>query len=41
LAKGNITRDDIARALQHRQENKLSPKAKAKGLHLIYIEDAE
>jgi tRNA pseudouridine38-40 synthase len=41
LAKGNITLEDIALSLQQRQESKLSPKAKAKGLHLIYIEAAE
>jgi tRNA pseudouridine38-40 synthase len=40
LAKGHITLDDIALYLQQRQEDKLSPKAKAKGLHLIKVEEA-
>ena len=38
LARGNITLDEIALYLQQHQEGKLSPKAKAKGLHLIHIE---
>ena len=38
LARGRITLDDISRNLQQHQEHKLSPRAKAKGLHLIHIE---
>lgn len=38
LDKGRITAADIASYLQQRQEHKLSPRAKAKGLHLINIE---
>jgi tRNA pseudouridine38-40 synthase len=41
LASGRITLDKIALYLQQHQENKLSPKAKAKGLHLIHIEGLE
>jgi len=40
LANGNITLDDIALYLQQHQTHKLSPKVKAKGLHLINIEEA-
>ena len=39
LSKGRITLDDIAFNLQQHQDGKLSPKAKAKGLHLIRIEE--
>ena len=39
LLKGRITITDIGRYLQQHQQNKLSPKAKSKGLHLIRIED--
>ena len=39
LTKGRITLDDIALYLQRHQDDKLSPKAKAKGLHLINIEE--
>jgi len=39
LAKSRITLDDIALYLQHHQEHKLCPRAKAKGLHLIHIEE--
>ena len=39
LIKGKITIDDIALYLQQHQQNKLSAKAKAKGLHLIRIEE--
>lgn len=38
LARGRITLDDISLYLQHHQEHKLSPRAKAKGLHLIHVE---
>ena len=41
LIKGRITIDDIAHYLQEHQQEKLSPKAKSKGLHLIRIEDPE
>ena len=41
LAKKRITLDDIALYLQQHQEHKLSPKANAKGLHLIHIEGHE
>ncbi len=41
LARDRISLDEIALYLQQRQENKLSPKAKAKGLHLIHIETLE
>lgn len=41
LAKGRITLDDISLYLQQRQDSKLSPKAKAKGLHLIKIQGPE
>jgi tRNA pseudouridine38-40 synthase len=40
LAKGRINLDDIALYLQQHQDKKLSPKAKAKGLHLINIEES-
>ncbi len=40
LLKGRISIDDIARYLQQHQQQKLSPKAKSKGLHLIRIEEA-
>jgi tRNA pseudouridine38-40 synthase len=39
LAKGHITLDDIALHLQHHQSYKLTPKAKAKGLHLVSINE--
>jgi tRNA pseudouridine38-40 synthase len=38
LGKSRITLDDITLYLQQHQQDKLSPKAKAKGLHLINIE---
>jgi len=38
LAKGRIKANDIAIYLQQHQEHKLSPRANAKGLHLINIE---
>ena len=38
LARGRITPSDIASYLQQHQEYKLSPRANAKGLHLINIE---
>jgi tRNA pseudouridine38-40 synthase len=38
LANRRITLDEIALYLQQHQEKKLSPKARAKGLHLIHIE---
>jgi tRNA pseudouridine38-40 synthase len=41
LAKGRITLDDITRYLQQHQVDKLSPRANAKGLHLINIEVPE
>ncbi len=41
LARGRITLDDISLYLQQHQEHKLSPRAKAKGLHLIHIEGSE
>jgi len=41
LARNRITLDEIALYLQQHQESKLSPKAKAKGLHLIHIEVPE
>ena len=41
LARGRITLDDIAVCLQQHQEKKLSPRADAKGLHLINIEVPE
>jgi tRNA pseudouridine38-40 synthase len=39
LAKGRISIDDIERYLQQHQTHKLCPRAKAKGLHLIKIEE--
>ncbi|MFT5505955.1 MAG: tRNA pseudouridine38-40 synthase [Gammaproteobacteria bacterium] len=39
LARGRITLDDISLYLQQHQEHKLSPRAKAKGLHLIHIKE--
>ncbi len=39
LVRGRITLDDIALYLREAQEEKLSPKVKAKGLHLIRIEE--
>ncbi|MDG2047695.1 MAG: tRNA pseudouridine(38-40) synthase TruA [Halioglobus sp.] len=39
LLKGRITINDITRYLQQHQQEKLSPKAKSKGLHLIRIEE--
>ena len=39
LGKGRITLEDIAFYLQHQQDDKLSAKAKAKGLHLIKINE--
>jgi tRNA pseudouridine38-40 synthase len=41
LVKGRITIDDIARYLQEHQADKLSPKEKSKGLHLISIEERD
>ena len=41
VVKNRISLDDIKRYLQHHQEHKLSPKADAKGLHLIHIEESE
>ena len=41
LASGRITLDEIALYLQQHQEHKLSPKARAKGLHLIHIDGPE
>jgi tRNA pseudouridine38-40 synthase len=41
LAKGRITLDDISLYLQQHQEHKLTPRAKAKGLHLIHVEEAK
>ena len=38
LARGRITLEDISLYLQQHHEHKLSPRAKAKGLHLIHIE---
>ncbi len=38
LASRRIALDEIALYLQQHQEHKLSPKAEAKGLHLIHIE---
>ena len=40
LSNGHITIDEIKRYLQQHQQQKLSPKAKSKGLHLIRIEEA-
>ncbi len=40
LAKGNITLENITLYLQQHQDDKLSAKAKAKGLHLIKIEES-
>jgi tRNA pseudouridine38-40 synthase len=37
LARGNIDMAEIEAALQLRNENKLSAKAKARGLHLIQV----
>jgi tRNA pseudouridine38-40 synthase len=39
LAKGRISIDDIEQYLQQHQTHKLCPRAKAKGLHLIRIEE--
>ena len=39
LVKGQVTLGDIARYLQEHQQDKLSRKAKPKGLHLIRIEE--
>jgi len=39
LADGRITLDDIEGYMQQHQERKLSPRAQAKGLHLISIEE--
>jgi tRNA pseudouridine38-40 synthase len=39
LAKGRITLEDIALHLQQHQSYKLTPKAKAKGLHLVRIDE--
>jgi len=39
LAKKRITLTDIEHHLQQHQEHKLSPRANAKGLHLIHIEE--
>ncbi len=39
LMRKQITLDDIRRYLEEHQEDKLSPKANAKGLHLIHIEE--
>jgi tRNA pseudouridine38-40 synthase len=39
LARGRITVDDISLYLRQHQTNKLSSRAKSKGLHLIHIED--
>ncbi len=41
LARGRITLDDISLHLQQHHEHKLSPRAYAKGLHLIHIEGSE
>ena len=41
LARRRITLDEIALYMQQHQEHKISPKAKAKGLHLINIEGSE
>lgn len=41
LAQKRITIDDITLYLQQHQEDKLSRKAKAKGLHLIHVEERE
>jgi tRNA pseudouridine38-40 synthase len=41
LAKGRIKIDDIERYLQQHKEQKLCPRAKAKGLHLINIGASE
>ncbi|MEH6556220.1 MAG: tRNA pseudouridine(38-40) synthase TruA [Oceanicoccus sp.] len=40
LARERITLEDISRYLQQHQDDKLSAKAKAKGLHLIKIEES-
>jgi tRNA pseudouridine38-40 synthase len=40
LARGHITLEDIARYLQQHHPNKLTPRAKAKGLHLVNIDEA-
>lgn len=40
LVAGRVTLADIGRYLQQHQEQKLSPRADAKGLHLINIEEA-
>jgi tRNA pseudouridine38-40 synthase len=40
LAKGRIKINDIERYLQQHQAKKLCPRAKAKGLHLINIEES-
>jgi len=39
LANGRITLEDVAFHLQQHQPHKLSSKAKAKGLHLIDIDE--
>lgn len=41
LVKNRITLNDIELYLQQHKEHKLSPRAKAKGLHLINIEEIE
>ena len=41
LARGRTTLDEIALYLQQHQKHKLSPKARAKGLHLIHVEGPE
>ncbi len=41
LARGRISLNDISLYLQQHQEHKLSPRAKAKGLHLIHIDGCE
>lgn len=41
LANGRITLEDVALHVQQHQPHKLSPKAKAKGLHLININEVK
>lgn len=41
LAKGRITLNDISRYIEQPQKDKLNPRAKAKGLHLIQIKESQ
>jgi tRNA pseudouridine38-40 synthase len=39
VLQGKISLDDLGNYLQYHQEDKLSAKAKSKGLHLIRIQE--